>query len=222
MSLKIYYPLQIALATLLICSTLICCNPNSTKDSDSLPTSQSTAAYEKAKAGSETSVGIAPPKFSDTINITDPLAKDSIKMQIAFQLAANELSAAYINKNAKTYARFTLPTIVTASGGASAYLQKLQGVFNNPNTPVYSKILSGPIQKTKPRLDDQGYLQGWYCLMPVRMFRKEATKTIQDIKWMGGQSLDEGKTIYFIDITNMPPEKIMQIMPDLRVALIQE
>jgi hypothetical protein len=53
------------------------------------------------------------------------------------------------------------------------------------------------------------------------MFRTEAGKTLQDIKWMGGQSLDEGKTIYFIDITNMPPEKIMQIMPDLRIVLTQ-
>jgi hypothetical protein len=44
---------------------------------------------------------------------------------------------------------------------------------------------------------------------------------MEDIKWMGGQTLDEGKTVYFIDITNVPPENIMQIMPDLKVVLIK-
>jgi len=53
------------------------------------------------------------------------------------------------------------------------------------------------------------------------MFRTEAGKTLQDVKWMGGQTLDEGKTIYFIDITNLPPEKIAQIMPDLQVVLVK-
>ena len=75
--------------------------------------------------------------------------------------------------------------------------------------------------KRTPNEYDQGYLQGWYCLLPVRMFRTEAGKTMQDIKWMGGQSLDEGKTIHFIDITNLPPEKIAQIMPDLQVVLVK-
>ena len=53
------------------------------------------------------------------------------------------------------------------------------------------------------------------------MFRREAGKVMEDIKWMGGQTLDEGKTVYFIDITNVPPENIMQIMPDLKVVLVK-
>ena len=36
-----------------------------------------------------------------------------------------------------------------------------------------------------------------------------------DVQHMAGQSLDEGKHIYFIDITGMPWEKIEQVMPDI-------
>jgi hypothetical protein len=180
-----------------------------------------TNPYEKAKPGEETVAGIAPPKISDTLGLSDPMAKDSIKMHIAFQLAANELSNAYINKDAKIYAKYSLPAIIKANGGIAMYENKLNQVFKDPATPSYFKVLSGPLQRTKAKLDDQGYLQGWYCLLPVRMFRTEAGKTLQDVKWMGGQSLDEGKTIYFIDITNLPPEKIAQIMPDLQVVLVK-
>jgi hypothetical protein len=177
--------------------------------------------YENASPGEETSAGIAPPKYTDTSNLKDPLAKDSLRMHIAFQLAANELSTAYINKDANLYAKYTLPAIIKANGGMESYLRKLDLVFKDPGTPAYQKVLSGPLQRTKARLDDQGYLQGWYCLLPVRMFRMESGKTVQDIKWMGGKTLDEGKTIYFIDITNMPPEKVAQIMPDLQVVLVK-
>ncbi len=177
--------------------------------------------YKNANPGTETSAGIAPPKIEDTASIKDPMAKDSLKMHVAFQLAANELSGAYMNKDAAVYAKYTLPAIIKANGGDVAYLQKLNMVFKDPGTPTYFKVLSGPLQRTKAKLDDQGYLQGWYCLLPVRMFRTEAGKTMQDIKWMGGQSLDEGKTIHFIDITNLPPEKIAQIMPDLQVVLVK-
>jgi hypothetical protein len=177
--------------------------------------------YENAKPGQETSAGIAPPVLADTASIKDPMGKDSLKMHVAFQLAANELSGAYINKDAATYTKYPLPSIIKANGGEAAYQQKLDMVFKDPATPSYFKVLSGPLQRTKAKLDDQGYLQGWYCLLPVRMFRTEAGKTLQDVKWMGGQSLDEGKTIHFIDITNLPPEKIAQIMPDLQVVLVK-
>lgn len=211
------FPIGMALA---MAFALGGCNTN--KEAETSPT-ESVAAdpYEKARAGEETSAGIAPPKFTDTSSVSDPMAKDSIKVHIAFQLAANELSSAYINKDAKTYAKYTLPAIVKANGGIESYENKLGMVFNDPGTPSYFKLLSGPLQRTKAKLDDQGYLQGWYCLLPVRMFRTEAGKTLQDVKWMGGQTLDEGKTIYFIDITNLPPQKIAQIMPDLQVVLVK-
>jgi len=211
------FPIGMALA---MAVALGGCNTN--KEAETSPT-ESVAAdpYEKARAGEETSAGIAPPKFTDTSSVSDPMAKDSIKVHIAFQLAANELSSAYINKDAKTYAKYTLPAIVKANGGIESYENKLGMVFNDPGTPSYFKLLSGPLQRTKAKLDDQGYLQGWYCLLPVRMFRTEAGKTLQDVKWMGGQTLDEGKTIYFIDITNLPPQKIAQIMPDLQVVLVK-
>lgn len=204
----------------LVCFNLISCNQNEESATEPTATPASNP-YENAKPGAETAAGIAPPKLSDTANIKDPLAKDSLRMHVAFQLAANELSGAYINKDAATYAKYTMPSIIKANGGETTYKQKLDMVFKDPGTPSYFKVLSGPLQRTKAKLDDQGYLQGWYCLLPVRMYRTEAGKTLQDIKWMGGQSLDEGKTIYFIDITNLPPEKIAQIMPDLQVVLVK-
>ena len=180
-----------------------------------------TDPYANVAPGSETPVGIAPPHLADTANFTDPLAKDSLKLSIAFQKAANELGTAYLKKDVNGYAKFCLPAIEKMAGGPAAYRAKLQSIFQDKNATQYFKILSGPIQRTKASLDDQGYLQGWYCLMPVKMFRREAGKVLEDIKWMGGQSLDEGKTIYFIDITNVPPENIMQIMPDLKVVLVK-
>lgn len=209
-----------AMAGLVICIALLGCNQ---KESEQPQTTDSmvTDPYKNASPGTETAAGIAPPNIEDTASLNDPMAKDSLKMHVAFQLAANELSGAYLNKDAGTYAKYTLPSIIKANGGDVAYRQKLAMVFQDPGTPSYFKVLSGPLQRTKAKLDDQGYLQGWYCLLPVRMFRTEAGKTMQDIKWMGGQSLDEGKTIHFIDITNLPPEKIAQIMPDLQVVLVK-
>ncbi len=169
--------------------------------------------------GTETPDGIAPIHYADTMG-KDLYGKDSVKMSILFQLAANDLGKSYLNKDAKTYAKFTLPSIVKANGGRTNYIQKLQSEFSSDPERIV-KILSGPIHRTKALLDEKGFGNGWYCLMPVNIFRKEGTNIKQEMGWMGGQSLDEGKTIYFIDISNMPKEKIMQIMPDLRCVLVQ-
>lgn len=177
-------------------------------------------AFENIKPGTETPKGIAPIKLSDTTG-KDMLGIDSVKITIAFQLAANELSMAYVNKDANTYAKYTPESIIKRKGGKLSYVQSLNNYFQSGDMP-YFKILSGPIQRTLPKLDDQGYGNGWYCLMPVKMYRKsQSGEVLQDLKWMGGQTLDEGKNIYFIDITNMTPEKINQIMPDLRVVLVK-
>jgi hypothetical protein len=212
-------PFQLVICALL-CIGLFSCGQES-KDSTTDTTQATKDPYANAAPGSETPVGIAPPNLEDTSKISDPLAKDSLKLTVAFQKAANELGAAYLRKDVNGYAKFCLPAIEKMAGGPAAYRSKLQTIFQDKNATQYFKILSGPIQRTKASLDDQGYLQGWYCLMPVKMFRRESGKVLEDIKWMGGQSLDEGKTIYFIDITNVPPENIMQIMPDLKVVLMK-
>lgn len=214
---------QIALRFALFCFLglgMFGCGQES-NDSNKDSANVSTDPYLNAAPGSETPAGIAPLKYTDTLKFSDPLAKDSVKLSIAFQRAANELGAAYLNKDANGYAKFCLPAIEKMAGGPAAYRAKLQSIFQDKKATQYFKILSGPIQRIKASLDDQGYLQGWYCLMPVKMFRRESGKVMEDIKWMGGQTLDEGKTVYFIDITNVPPESIMQIMPDLRVVLVK-
>ncbi|PHX92003.1 MAG: hypothetical protein CK532_05380 [Flavobacteriales bacterium] len=169
--------------------------------------------------GTETPDGIAPIHYTDTVG-KDLYGKDSVKMSVLFQLAANDLGKSYLNKNAETYSKYTLPAIVKANGGLPSYIQKLQLKFSSEQESIV-KILSGPIHRIQPLLDEKGFGNGWYCLMPVKIFRKESTEIKQEMGWMGGQTLDEGKTIYFIDISNMPKEKIMQIMPDLRCVLVK-
>jgi hypothetical protein len=216
---KTLSPLGLALLCILGLGMFGCGQESNDDHSDSA--NVSTDPYLNAAPGSETPAGIAPPKYTDTLKFSDPLAKDSVKLSIAFQRAANELGTAYLNKDVNGYAKFCLPAIEKMAGGPAGYRAKLQSIFADKKATQYYKILSGPIQRTKASLDDQGYLQGWYCLMPVKMFRREAGKVMEDIKWMGGQTLDEGKTVYFIDITNVPPENIMQIMPDLKVVLVK-
>ena len=168
------------------------CNTN--KEAETSPT-ESVAAdpYEKARAGEETSAGIAPPKFTDTSGVSDPMAKDSIKVHIAFQLAANELSSAYINKDAKTYAKYTLPAIVKANGGIESYENKLGMIFNDPGTPSYFKLLSGPLQRTKAKLDDQGYLQGVVLLAASENVPHRSGKNLARCKMDGRTNLGRGQ-----------------------------
>lgn len=101
------------------------------------------------------------------------------------------------------------------------YMDRLKTLFAT-DKPQFDRIVSGPVKKIAPAIDDEGYGHGWYCLMPVRRFTTVNGKKTMEMQWLGGQTLDMGKNIYFIDITGAPREKILQIMPDLRFVLDEE
>ena len=160
-----------------------------------------------------TADSITPPQMRDTAKLNE-YQRDSLRMSIAFQRAANELSIAYRDKDIPTYTKYTHPEIVKLNGGAAKYMVKLEGMFAKEHIK-YERIVSGPVRRTAASVDDQGYSQGWYCLIPVHRFRAKNGKHVMELQWLGGQTLDFGKHIYFIDVTSAPREKIIQIMPDI-------
>lgn len=156
---------------------------------------------------------VVPVDLGDTAKM-DLMEKDSLRMMQAFQLAANRYAKAYLAKNAGICAEYAIPAMVKAYKGEENYKNKLQQYFQaDPIQP--ERIVAGPIDRLGVKLDKEGYGYGWYCIMPVRRYLTQNGKKVVDIQYMAGQTLDEGKKIYFIDITGMPLGKIQMLMPDI-------
>lgn len=156
---------------------------------------------------------VVPVSLADTVGL-ELIEIDSIKMLSAFQRAANRYSQAFLAKNAEVCAEYALPAMIQANGGIEKYKNKLNAYFaRDPIVP--DRVIAGPVERIGPKLDKEGYGHGWYCIMPVRRYITVEGKQMLDVQHMAGQSLDEGKHIYFIDITGMPWEKIEQVMPDI-------
>jgi hypothetical protein len=156
---------------------------------------------------------VVPVTLSDTAGM-ELIEIDSVKMLAAFQRAANRYSQAFLAKNAEVCAEYALPAMIKANGGIDKYKNKLNAYFaRDPIVP--DRVIAGPVERIGPKLDKEGYGHGWYCVMPVRRYITVEGKQMLDIQHMAGQTLDEGKHIYFIDITGMPWEKIEQVMPDI-------
>lgn len=168
----------------------------------------------------DTEEGIVPQNHADTVGL-DEYGKDSLRMSIAFQLAANELSRSFKNHDVVAYCKFTSPTLVKMYGGMEKYSARVKESFDSDSV-VFKKILSGPVKRVQAAIDNEGYEYGWYCLMPVRRIRVENGNEIVEEQWLGGQTLDKGKTIYFLDITGKTRDQILKVMPDLRFVLDQE
>ena len=163
---------------------------------------------------------VVPVSTTDTAGL-DLVQIDSLKMLSAFQRAANRYSQAFLAKNADVCAEYALPAMVKANGGLDKYKQKLQRFFTaDPVVP--DRVVAGPVERIGPKLDKEGYGHGWYCIMPVRRYITVNGKQMLDVQHMAGQTLDEGKNIYFIDITGMPWEKIKQVMPDLDFLILSQ
>ena len=92
--------------------------------------------------------------------------------------------------------------------------------MSDDGRPEYEKILAGPIQRIAPATDDNGFAAAWYCLIPVRSYRKDAQgKEIVDLSWLGGQCDIKNQKVYFLNVTGLSREKITQVMPDLTFVL---
>lgn len=149
--------------------------------------------------------------------------KDSLVFGARFQEEANKLSRAEKNKDYKTIVAYVPPEVIKFYGTKEKLIERLRKIDGENRVPKYEKVISGPIKKIAPSKDDQGYASFWYCLMPVRSFYTDASgKRAVDLRWLGGEIDVEGKTAYFLDITDKSREKIMQVMPGLTTVLDSE
>lgn len=180
-------------------------NSNETNNSDS-------TAVEKTD---ENSVPVE--RFKDQAYY-DSFTRDSLKMREKIQVAANAFTQSFMRNDYKSYASFLHPAIIQMNGGMENMIQKLSTIMPM-DTTKFTRILTGPIQNIHPALADAGSVTGWYALMPVRRWLPNTDKSKFQLQWLAVQALDNGKRIYFIDITQAPLEKVYQLMPDLRVVL---
>lgn len=150
-------------------------------------------------------------------------SKDSLVFSARFQEEANRLSRAEKNKDYKTIVAYVPPEVIKFYGTKENLVERLRKIDAENRVPKYEKVISGPVKKIAASKDDQGYASFWYCLMPVRSFYTDASgKHAVDLRWLGGEIDVEGKTVYFLDITDKSREKIMQVMPGLTVVLDSE
>lgn len=156
------------------------------------------------------------PDLKDTGKL-DETGKDSLIFSRKFQLAANQMAKAEMEKNYDVLANYAPENILKKMGGREAYIARMKEL--DKNRPVYGKIIAGPVKKVAPAVDDEGFSSAWYCLIPVRSYRSENGKELVDLSWLGGQANISGKGIYFLNVTNLSKEQISQVMPDLRFVL---
>ena len=157
------------------------------------------------------------PTLKDTVG-KDETGKDSIKFTRLFQLAANRLCRAEKDKDYEELSTFTPASIIRFYKSRSAYIERMK--MSDESRPQYDKILAGPIQKIAPAADDQGFAAAWYCLMPVRSYRRDAQgNEVVDMSWIGGQCDIKNQNVYFLNVTGLSREQIVQVMPDLTFVL---
>lgn len=157
------------------------------------------------------------PSLKDTVN-KDETGKDSLKFTRLFQIAANRLCRAEKEKDYDELSSFTPASIIKFYKTKAAYIERMK--INDEGRPVYDKILAGPIQKIAPATDDKGFSAAWYCLIPVRSYRKDGQgNEVVDMSWLGGQCDIKNKTVYFLNVTGLSREQIIQVMPDLTFVL---
>lgn len=157
------------------------------------------------------------PALKDTSG-KDDTGKDSIKFTRLFQLAANRLCRAEKDKDYNELSSFTPESIIRFYKSKATYIQRMK--MSDEGRPEYEKILAGPIQRIAPAIDDKGFAQEWYCLIPVRSYRKDARGgKVVDMSWLGGQCNIKNQEVYFLNVTGLSREKILQVMPDLTFVL---
>ncbi|MFM7765263.1 MAG: hypothetical protein ACKO6I_06335 [Sphingomonadales bacterium] len=157
------------------------------------------------------------PSLKDTAN-KDETGKDSLRFSRTFQLAANRMCKAEKDKDYFELSAFTPQSIIQFYKSREAYIERMK--MSDEGRPAYEKILAGPIQRIAPATDDNGFAAAWYCLMPVRSYRKDAQGgDVVDVSWLGGQCDIKNQTVYFVNVTGLSREKILQVMPDLTFVL---
>ena len=192
------------------------CNKSSNEKAGDCAKSVSMEEIERNPIAAKSLDSIPLPNLKDTARL-DETGKDSLKFAVRFQTAANKMAKAEMSKNYALLASFAPENIIKRMGGREAYINRMQKL--DENRPAYDKVIAGPIKTVAPAVDDEGFSSAWYCLIPVRSYRKVDGKDVVDLSWLGGQADISGKGIYFLNVTNLSKEQIMQVMPDLRFVL---
>jgi len=181
------------------------CNSDSKSSSDSDTESTTTASSTK-----------------DSLIVEGDLTAselDSFRIRRAFQTSAKNFNAAFQKGNFDEFLNYLHPVIIAANGGKNSFKVRLQQIYNPNDTALYRQTLIGPVSQMIGVRDPKGNLTGWYCTMPVRRWLKGAPDQEFQLQWLGGQTVNDGKNCYFLDITQIEKEKIYQIMPDFRYLL---
>jgi len=221
----LYLPMKFG-PLLILCFFLVSCKNGCNQTKVNPQDSAIVLKVDSAKFFAErnnpmTADSIMPPSLKDTAKL-DEYGKDSLRLGVAFQYAANEMCRVLKQKNAAAYVKFTPPAVLTKYGGEKKFMASLNRFFQEETGEV-DRIVAGPIKRVAASTDDQGYSHGWYCLMPVRRFiRSNTGEVAMEMQWFGGQTLDAGKHIYFLNVTKVPRDKILSLMPDLRFVLDPE
>lgn len=144
---------------------------------------------------------------------------DSFRIRRSFQTSAKNFNDAFQKGKFDDFLNYLHPAIIAANGGRMSFKSRLQEIYKADDTALYRQTLIGPVSQMIGVRDPKGNLTGWYCTMPVRRWLKGAPDEEFQLQWLGGQTLNQGKNCYFVDITQIEKEKIYQIMPDFRYLL---
>jgi len=144
---------------------------------------------------------------------------DSFRIRREFQISAKKFSEAFKAGDFDEFLNYLHPVIVNANGGRNEFKGRLSEIYIADDTAMYRKTMIGPVSQMIGVRDPKGNITGWYCTMPVRRWLKGSSDEKFQLQWLGGQTLNNGKNCYFVDITQIEKEKIYQIMPDFHYLL---
>lgn len=138
------------------------------------------------------------------------------EMEIIFEESATEFAKSFREGDFKTFISYMHPMLVRAQGGSMEFEEKLKKMENPDELKAFRKWEVGPVRAIKEVRDKSGKHSGWYCIIPVTRWLKNASDSMAQQQWLAGQSLNQGRNCYFMDITGTEEQQAYQIMPNLR------
>ena len=194
------------LATLMILFFIGACGNDS---SDEIDSSLSMKYEATGKSNSESLINGGKPTLGDEIHTKK-------EMEIIFEESATEFANSFREGDFKTFISYMHPTLVRAQGGNMEFEEKLEKMENPDELMAFRKWKVGPVRAIKEVKDKSGKHSGWYCIIPVTRWLKNAPDSVAQQQWLAGQSVNQGRNCYFMDITGTEEQQAYQIMPDLR------
>lgn len=144
-----------------------------------------------------------------------PEKLDSLRVRKKFNESAQNFWDAYKDGNFDIYVRYLHPTIIRSLGGTAEFKRRAKAM-KAQDPYEYDEVMVGPVDSMSSARNERGDITGWYCVMPIRRWVKGAPADQYQLQVLAGQTTDHGKNCVFADITNMPKEKILLLMPDMR------